>query len=123
MRTIGLFGLRKPCLRRAAAWLPHSTAINNSSAVSFLGRTWSPRLFAPLREMIECPFGDRSLTNIQLTAEEEFLWDCARLWQTPNQLRYSQGIDWAKVVATGRHNRMQTLLQQICLSTDLIDKL
>ena len=49
----------------------------------------------------------------ELTAEEQALWQWANDWREPDSLAAPDALDWDKVVATGRSNRMQTLLWDI----------
>lgn len=51
--------------------------------------------------------------NVSLTAEERFLWDCARYWRTPEQVPIPDGLAWDRVIELTQSNRMQTLLHQV----------
>ena len=57
--------------------------------------------------------------KFELTPEEQFLWDCANEWRTPSQVSIPDGLEWARVAAVGRDNRMQTLLWEIVQKRDL----
>lgn len=48
-----------------------------------------------------------------LTAEEQFLWDCARQWRNEKLPIPPQGLEWERVVRVGKANRMQTLLHHL----------
>src|SRR3990170_8781276 len=52
-----------------------------------------------------------------LSPEEAYLWQCARDWRRPLPPPDPQALDWSRVVATGVHNRMPTLLQQVLQET------
>jgi hypothetical protein len=56
-----------------------------------------------------------------LTPEELFLWQCAYHWRQPGRLADARGLDWQKVVETGKWNRMQTLLLDILTETDQLE--
>jgi hypothetical protein len=61
--------------------------------------------------------------RITLTNEEEFLWDCSRWWRTPDTIRVPAVLDWARVVAVAKQNRMQTLLHGILQAKGLLTTL
>lgn len=58
-----------------------------------------------------------------LTPEETFLWECARHWRTPERLPAAHDLDWARVVQTGRANKMDTLLEGVLSAAGLLDQL
>jgi hypothetical protein len=59
------------------------------------------------------------MSRIVLTLEEEYLWACARNWRAPQLPQAPAGLDWARVVAIGVANRMQTLLNRIFTAAGL----
>jgi len=61
--------------------------------------------------------------NFELTKEEQFLWNCGHEWRQPSQLAIPDGLDWPKVIAVGRSNRMQTLLWEIVQARELAPEL
>jgi hypothetical protein len=54
--------------------------------------------------------------EFSLTPEESFLWECARTWRTSVLPANSESLDWTKIVAVGRANRMQVLLHQVLVA-------
>lgn len=62
-------------------------------------------------------------TAAALTPAEQFLWDCARHWRQPQRLQPAPGLEWQKVVETGKWNRMQTLLLGILSANGWRDRL
>jgi hypothetical protein len=61
--------------------------------------------------------------RITLTIEEEFLWTCGRCWRTPERIPVPAVLDWARVVAVAKENRMQTLLRGILKAEELLTNL
>lgn len=62
-------------------------------------------------------------TQPDLTAEESFLWACARSWRQPDDLTAPPALDWERVVAVAQDNRMQTLLARVLAERDLLGRL
>ena len=62
-------------------------------------------------------------TQVDLTAEETFLWQCARSWRQPGGLAVPPELDWGRVVAVAQDNRMQTLLARVLAERDLLARL
>jgi Uncharacterised nucleotidyltransferase len=67
-----------------------------------------------------------------LTPEERYLWDCARHWRTPARLEdptipspgstrraggAGDALDWARVIAIGKSNRLLPLLNRVLAAT------
>lgn len=50
---------------------------------------------------------------MQLTAGEQFLWDCGRQWREAAAVNIPPDPDWAALLASIRHNRMQTLVASV----------
>lgn len=48
-----------------------------------------------------------------LNPEEQFLWDCARLWRTPAQIPLPSTLDWPRTLAIDTKKRMRVLLHRI----------
>jgi hypothetical protein len=57
------------------------------------------------------------MERINLTPEENFLWQCANQWREPSGLDVPSGLDWERVVRVGVQNRMHTLLYRVLQST------
>jgi hypothetical protein len=67
--------------------------------------------------------GINMVERIELTKEEAFLWACGRSWRLPDSITPPAGLDWERVVAMARHNRMQTLLHGIVATQGLLASL
>jgi hypothetical protein len=65
----------------------------------------------------------KSATESIVNAEEAFVWACARAWRNPAELQVPDDMDWHRVVATARANRMQVLLHRVLRANDLIERL
>jgi len=61
------------------------------------------------------------LPRQDLTAEETFLWACARSWRRPEDVVVPPSLDWARVVAVAQDNRMQTLLARLLAERGLLE--
>ncbi len=61
--------------------------------------------------------------QVELTAEEQTLWQWANGWREPASLVVAEGLDWSTLIATGRRNRMQTLLWDILQARDWLPRL
>lgn len=59
----------------------------------------------------------------KLTAEEQFLWDCANGWRDPAALDIPADLNWERVIAIGRSNRMQTMLWEVLQARGLLAQL
>ncbi|MCI0396830.1 MAG: nucleotidyltransferase family protein [Chloroflexi bacterium] len=57
---------------------------------------------------------------IQLSAEEQFLWDCALTWRDPRPPEAPEKLDWSRIVSIARANKMATLLGQVLGQTGLL---
>ncbi len=64
-----------------------------------------------------------STSPSHLTPEENFLWQCARLWRNPSTIPGSVQLDWIRLTEMSRWNRMQTLVQGVLSATGLLASL
>lgn len=64
-----------------------------------------------------------TLTPAPVTPEESFLLSVARDWRHPETVYVPAGLDWTRVVATARANRMPTLLHEVLSQRGLLETL
>lgn len=55
------------------------------------------------------------------TAEERFLFEVARHWRRPDTITVPEELDWSRVVATAKRNRMQALLHKALSQRQLLE--
>jgi hypothetical protein len=65
---------------------------------------------------------ERSL-DTDLSPEEQFLWFLARSWREPGAHAGTGKLNWARVIETGKANRMQALLHGVLSETGLLETL
>lgn len=58
-----------------------------------------------------------------LTADEQFLWQCAVNWRAPETIAVPPSVDWERVIKVARSNRMQTLFWELLNTRDLLPTL
>jgi len=51
--------------------------------------------------------------DARLTAEEAFLWACARGWRTPESIPFPEELDWGRAASVAVANRMAWLMQGV----------
>lgn len=61
--------------------------------------------------------------RIRLTAEERFLWECARHWRDPVAPADAGQLDWARIVEATITNRAQTLVHGFLQRGGLLEQL
>ncbi len=64
----------------------------------------------------------QTLPRTTLTPEETYLWECARNWRAPLHQKDAAALDWERIITVGRHNRMQTLLDDVFRATGALDQ-
>ncbi len=52
-----------------------------------------------------------------MTPEENFLWEAARYWRSPDKIMVPDSLDWSRIAEVGVANRMATLLKRILDAT------
>ena len=61
--------------------------------------------------------------STNLTPEETFLYDCARLWRTPAAIDIPGSLNWDRIAGVGVANRMATLLKRVLTERKLWESL